>query len=88
MARTGRPKGAVTEMSKRIALRALGDENRQVALWQKFLNSKSEKIALQATIYLNDRAYGKPKEITEHSGPDGGPVELVVNFVSPAKKTQ
>jgi hypothetical protein len=32
-------------------------------------------IRLRAVEALNDRAYGKPKQVSEISGPEGGPVE-------------
>jgi hypothetical protein len=32
-------------------------------------------VRLRAVEALNDRAYGKPKQVSEISGPEGGPVE-------------
>jgi len=71
-------------MSQRIALRCLGDETQQVKLWKRFLCSKNEKIALQATIYLNDRAYGKPVQPLEGTGKTGNPLVLKVELVKPS----
>lgn len=43
--------------------------------WKKFLNSKDEKIALDATKYLTDRIYGKARQAVELSGQNGEPIK-------------
>lgn len=41
------------------------------------LTSDNPKIAMEAAKELLDRSYGKPKQATEISGPEGEPIELV-----------
>lgn len=38
-------------------------------------SAESETARLAAINIILDRAYGKPKQAMEHSGPDGGPIQ-------------
>ena len=39
---------------------------------------RSEPARIAAATAILDRAYGKPRQALEHSGEDGGPVEMLV----------
>lgn len=49
------------------------------------IKSPEDKIALQASNAILDRAYGKPIQATEISGPDKGALEVIVNITPKAK---
>ena len=44
--------------------------------WIDLANSEDERIQLDTLKYLTDRAFGKPKQAIEHSGTNGGPIEV------------
>ena len=54
--------------------------------WKSFVESDDERIALDATKYLTDRLYGKAAHSLDlnHSGKDGGPLEMVVRRIGPS----
>jgi hypothetical protein len=41
-------------------------------------HSKSDAARVAAATAILDRAFGKPKQAVEHTGEDGGPVEVFV----------
>ena len=53
--------------------------------WKSFIESNDPRIALDATKYLTDRLYGKAANSLDlnHSGKDGGPLEMVVRRIGP-----
>jgi len=51
--------------------------------WKSFLESKDERIALDATKYLSDRLYGKASQAVEMTGGVGGPIQLVSSIPRP-----
>ena len=51
----------------------------------KKLRQEAAKGNLRAAEILLNRAYGMPKQRTEVSGPEGGPVETVIRFVDDSK---
>lgn len=76
----GRKPNAVKRMlsTQASGLLSIEDEKR---LWNQFLESEDENIALKAFLAWNDRVYGKPKQAVEHSGADGEPISLAIKFV-------
>lgn len=41
-------------------------------------SGESEAARVSAANAILDRGYGKPAQALEHSGPDGGPVQIVI----------
>lgn len=68
---SGRPKmdPAVREMARAASVTAIQRAIELVA-------SSDENVALKAINTVLDRAWGKPVQATEHSGPDGEPIEF------------
>jgi hypothetical protein len=60
----GRPPSEVTELRRSVAKDLLtpADERKR---WLQFLNSKDPKVALQAFLALQDRAYGRPAQAVD-----------------------
>ena len=54
--------------------------------WKSFLESKDERIALDATKYLSDRLYGKASQAVEMTGGGGGPIQLVSSIPRPPRE--
>ena len=50
-------------------------------IWVKLAGSTDERIQLDTLKYLTDRAYGRPKQAMEHSGPGGEPIQTVIRRV-------
>jgi hypothetical protein len=49
--------------------------------WNSLVNSKDEKIALDALKYLTDRLYGKASQALAISGPDAGPIQFAAKSI-------
>lgn len=87
----GRPKGkrnAHTIELEKKAQEFAGDALK--ALQHIALKGKSESARVSAATALLDRGYGRPKQAIEHSGEDGGPLEVVVTYevVTPVAEDQ
>ena len=65
---TAEAKRALEDLAKEHAPAALG------ALVHVATRGESEAARVAASVALLDRAYGKPRQINEHTGPDGGAV--------------
>lgn len=80
----GRPKGQPNKLTRDIKERAAfyGDKALQTIV--TLMGSADERVALDASKTLLERAYGKPTQHNEHSGPGGAaiPVKAEVAFVS------
>lgn len=48
---------------------------------------ESESARVSAAIAILDRAYGKPPQSLQHSGPDGGPIPTVIDVASLSTNT-
>lgn len=77
----GRKTGAIITEAKR-ELSAMAQEHAPQAL--KTLvdiarNGKQEAARVAAANALLDRAYGKPPQALEHTGKDGGPVQVIIS---------
>lgn len=73
----GRPKGrkdAKTLEIEAAAKEYAGDALR--ALVKVATKGKSEGSRVAAAVALLDRGYGRPRQAVEHSGPQGGPIEV------------
>jgi hypothetical protein len=53
----------------------------QQRMWLRFLESSDDRVALDASKYLNDRVHGKPKQAMQMAGEEGGPIEFKVTRV-------
>jgi hypothetical protein len=76
----GRPKGrkdAKTLEIEAAAKEYAGDALR--ALVKVARRGKSEGSRVAAAVALLDRGYGRPRQSLEHSGPDGGPIDVRTN---------
>ncbi len=52
------------------------------AAFKEFISGNYRPMA-----YIIDRAFGKPKDNIELSGPDGGPIESNINYDRPKEET-
>lgn len=68
--KVGAAKRALADMAKDHAQAALA------SLVQIATAGESEAARVSAANAILDRAYGKPPQSLEHSGPDGGPIPL------------
>ncbi len=68
---SGRPK-IPDDIKKILKLQAPNALQKLLTL----MESDDERIALVAANSILDRAWGKPVQATEHSGPDGEPIEV------------
>jgi hypothetical protein len=73
----GRKPGAVnkTTLELREAAQKHGPEMLE-ELARLAKNAESEAARVAAANSILDRAYGKPKQAVEHSGPENGPIEF------------
>jgi len=76
----GRKPGCKTLVKRAEAADILGSID-EMALWQKLLKSKSEKIVLDAIKYLTDRRDGKAVEAVKLSGDNASPIEILVRHI-------
>ena len=79
---SGNPSGRPKEDSEvRRLARSHGPEaiNRLADL----MRGDDPRTALQASVALLDRGFGKPKQAVEHSGPDGNPMEHMIAGLGP-----
>lgn len=72
----GRPKKTDEERTLDAMCRAKTPEALSVIL-DIMESGQLERARLAAAQYVLDRAWGKPKESVEHTGANGGPMELV-----------
>jgi|WetSurMetagenome_2_1015567.scaffolds.fasta_scaffold578173_1 hypothetical protein len=74
IAGSGRKPGAKTLLKRdpSIAILAKCDPEK---IWTRLLNSKDDKIVLDALKYLSDRAWGKPMQVIAGDS-DGGAIVL------------
>ena len=73
----GRPRGS--NGAKTLELRVSAGEHAVAAiaaLVNVMQHGRSESARVAAAIALLDRAYGKPRQSLEHSGPGGQPIAL------------
>lgn len=77
----GRKPGSITSLKKISATEILAGID-EYAVWNGFVRSEDENVALKAMIYLTDRRDGKAKQLIEASGPGGGaiPVSLEIDL--------
>jgi hypothetical protein len=78
----GRPKGSTGSLGSaalagRLAARQHADEAMKT-LVNIIKTGTSEAAKVTAASDILNRAYGKPTQAIEHSGPDGGPIENTV----------
>jgi hypothetical protein len=73
----GRKSNAFTQLKRNFAASLLSDK-REGELWKKALDSKNEKVALDALKSLTEHKYGKAIQRNENSGPEGEPMEVRV----------
>jgi hypothetical protein len=81
----GRKVGSVISLKKRTAAEILAGVNEQ-AVWLAFVESDDQNIALKAMIYLTDRRDGKPMQPSEHTGAEGGPIQIISSIPRPPKE--
>ena len=75
----GRPKGGKNAAT--LELEALARACAPAAFAALKIIAKkgaSEAARVAAACAILDRGYGKPRQAVEHSGPEGGPVEIAV----------
>lgn len=83
---SGNPKGRpkkLPELEKLLA-DVLGEEKDGMTAAEAILKKLRQEAAkgnLRAAEILLNRAYGMPKQRTELTGADGGPVETIIRFV-------
>lgn len=74
----GRKKGAVTQAKKDLAQMAKEHAKKALGvLVQVAQSGTSEAARVSAANSILDRAYGKPTQAHEHSGPKGAPISTV-----------
>jgi hypothetical protein len=80
----GRKPGAKTLLLKDMSAEILAQANPR-AIWNRLLESKDEKIVLDAVKYLTDRVWGKPLQSTLIGNPDGSNLvsSVSINYVLP-----
>lgn len=76
-------KGIAKKLPKESAELLLAEINAH-SKWLSLANSNDERIMLETLKYLSDRAYGKPQ--VAHTGPDGGPIQIVSTIPRPPKE--
>jgi hypothetical protein len=91
--RTNNPKGkAKGTLNKSTAeIKALSQAYGPAALTTLatiMRNSDNDQARMAAAKELLDRGYGKTTQMVEHSGAGGGPVQVMVNFVTPGLKAE
>jgi hypothetical protein len=72
---TGRPKG-MAALSQRIRRETKEGKVIVDVLLDRMLHGRGDRSRIEAAALLLAYAYGKPTQPLEHSGPDGGPIEL------------
>jgi hypothetical protein len=78
----GRPKGSLNKVklvATDIATQALESVD-QVKAWRQLMQSKDERIRLEALKYLSDRAYGKASQAVNLQS-DGNDLRVFVEVV-------
>lgn len=80
----GRPAGKPNKLTRDIKERAAFHGDAALKRIVTLMSSDDERVALDASKTLLERAYGKPTQYNEHAGPNGGaiPVKAEVAFVS------
>lgn len=83
----GRKKGAKALILKDMSAEILASANPR-AIWTRLLDSKDQRIVLEAAKYLTDRIHGKPTQPSTIANPDGSEivVQLGVAYIFPAAK--
>ena len=72
----GRKPGEVSAAKRRLA--EMAQEHAELALQTLATiaaSGESEAARVSASVAILDRAYGRPTQAMEHSGPDGSPIE-------------
>lgn len=83
----GRKPGVPNKLTRPI--KELAAEHGPAALAKivGLMDSQDQRVVMMAAQELLSRAYGKPPQAQEHSGPDGQPIahahELRITFVKP-----
>lgn len=67
---------AARQRGQQFAMEILKEKN-QSRIWAKLLDSKDERIVLDALKYLTDRAYGKAEQPNTHANANGEPFKIV-----------
>ena len=86
MAGKGRPKGSSNRgcLDGRIAARAHAEKAMQTLV--DMLSSPSHPTRVSAASSILDRAFGRPAQAVEMSGPDGGPIQTYAKInLDPSK---
>lgn len=80
----GRPAGKPNKLTRDIKERAAFHGDKALQKIVSLITSDDERVALDASKTLLERAYGKPTQYNEHAGPNGGaiPFKGEVAFVS------
>jgi len=87
---SGNPKGRPKKLPDLDVLLAnvLGEEKNGLTAAEEILTAlrvKAKKGDIRAAQLILERAYGKPKQPLEHTGPDGGPIQTVIKFIDDSK---
>jgi hypothetical protein len=74
----GRKKGSTNQSSekKRAFFAAILKASNPKKIWKRFLESADDRVALEATKYLHDQAYGRAPQSLEVGGPGGGSIKI------------
>ncbi len=74
---SGRPKGVVSAKTRAIQEMALEHADDMFAILLDLAqNASADNVRKDCAMAILERAYGKPKQGLELSGPDGGPIEV------------
>jgi hypothetical protein len=79
----GRPKGSLNKVklvATDIAAQALASVD-QVKVWRDLMESKDERIKLEALKYLSDRTYGKAPQSLRLQGDAEDPFRVIVEVI-------
>jgi hypothetical protein len=73
---SGRPKGAMSKYKRAMVRKARKYSMEMLdTLYEVGKSSESDSARITAANSILDRAFGKPVQQNEHSGPDGGPIK-------------
>lgn len=83
---SGNPAGrkAKTDAEKEVERLARKHGPGAIARLKHWMDSDDARASVSASNALLDRAYGKPKQPNEHSGPNGGPIPTAFSWLPPS----
>lgn len=61
----------------------LDGKTREEHLYDRLLAAEDDRIVLETLKLLKSYAYGKPAQLVEHVGEDGGAINVMVNIPRP-----